>query len=164
MEDLNQYALDQWCPPCRLLSITHGVPQGAILSPLLFCMYMNDLPSITLNCHLESYVDDSKPLMSFPMKNIETASNKRVAKLCSGNQLLINPAKTKFLLVGTRQMIQGLPDDMELSFPGNQVKPVASGKDLDLIVDSHLTQLRQPHKCHCVLMYEQTLSTKPREG
>jgi hypothetical protein len=51
-------------PPSQL-PVTHGIPQGAVLSPLLFCIYIDDLPSITPTCQLESYVDDSKLLLSF---------------------------------------------------------------------------------------------------
>ena len=127
------------------LPITHGVPQGAIFSPILFCIYLNDLPTINKRCHLESYVDDSKLLMSFPVKDIDSAKTTieqdlhRVAKWCSLNDLLINPTKTKLLLVGTRQMTNSLLTDFKLDFLGKQITPSSSGKDLGVVIDSHLT-------------------------
>ena len=127
------------------LLITHGVLQGAILSPLLFCIYVNDLPHAPKDCRLESFVDDSKVLLSFPLKEIETASRKiekdlhKVATRCCQNNLLINPEKTKFLLVGTRQLMDKMPTFPSLSFLGKTLKPVDSAKDLGVIPDLHLT-------------------------
>ena len=50
-----------------LQGISHGVPQGSILGPALFTIYLNNIPSIPDVCSLESYVDDSKLYLSFPV-------------------------------------------------------------------------------------------------
>ena len=83
---------------------THGVPQGSILGPVLFNIYINDLLLVPNICSLESYVDDSKLYISFPVKDIDivagqlTEDLRRIAAWCCANSLLINPDKTKLLL------------------------------------------------------------------
>ena len=110
------------------LPITHGVPQGEILSPLLFYIYLNDLPCAPQVCGLESYVDDSKVFLPFSLPDVDTAianleqDLQHVAAWCCENQLLINPDKTKFMLIATRQLRKRF-----FSSPvGKSLEPVAS--------------------------------------
>ena len=127
-----------------LLPITHGVPHGAILSPL-FSIYVNDLPQALQTSNLDSFLDDSKVLLSFLIKDLDQATIHleedlaRVANWCSTNQLLPNPSKTKFILIGTRQLLQRLPKEMLLTFLGEVIKPVTSASDLGVTLDNHLT-------------------------
>ena len=106
------------CSASSPLPITHGVPHGAVLSPLLFCIYMNDLPLVTQSYDMASFVDDSKVYLSFTNDYIDQATQNleadlvRVAKWCSENQLLINPDKTKFLYIDNRQLMRNLSTDM----------------------------------------------------
>jgi hypothetical protein len=84
--------------------LTHGILQGSVLSPFLFNIYTDSLPSIPKSCCLESYVHDSKTYQSFPISNIDCSLSvieedlQRVFEWCCHNSLLINPEKTKMFL------------------------------------------------------------------
>ena len=128
-----------------LQGISHGVPEGSILGPALFTIYLNNIPSIPDVCSLESYVDDSKLYLSFPVaeaSNVIQQINKdlkKIASWCCYNSLLINPEKTKLLVLGTRQMLQKLPADFHVTLLGKKITPSPSARDLGLQVDSILS-------------------------
>jgi hypothetical protein len=126
-------------------ALTHGVPQGYILSPFLFGIYVNDLPAVAISSDLDSYVDDSKLHLAFLVEDVQQTIAKlendvyKTAKWCLEHQLLINPDKTKFLLVGTRSMLQNLPTQINLNFLGKTVKTVSVARDLGMHLDLHLS-------------------------
>lgn len=133
-------------------SVKHGVPQGSILGPLLFNIYINDLSTVPDKCPLESYVDDSKVYLSFPIINIGLAEAqltndlRNIAAWCCSNSLLVNPEKTKLLLFGTPQMLKGV-QDFCVTFLDKQLQPVSFANDLGmeldgcLSYDEHITKL-----------------------
>ena len=49
------------------------------------------------------------------------------------------PDKTKFLLLGTRQRLSRLSEDLSVSFLGEKLRPSKSAKDLGVLLDPHLT-------------------------
>ena len=87
------------------LPIVSGIPQGSVLAPLLFSKYTNDLTSVPIKRMAKSYVDETKLLISFNLKQKtptiahieEDLFN--VSKWCCQNYLLLNPDKTKLLVL-----------------------------------------------------------------
>ena len=94
---------------------------------------------------LDSFVDDSKILLSFPIEEAVDAKHhfetnlSKVATWCCENELLINPEKTKFLLVETRQLLKTLPIDMSLTFLKKNLLPAPYAKDLGVAFGRYLT-------------------------
>jgi len=62
----------------------------------------------------------------------------RISNWTFKNQLLINPGKTKFVIFGSRAMITKV-EDFRLTLLGKEITPVASAKDLGVLLDSSLT-------------------------
>ena len=84
-------------------TITHGVPQGSILGPILFMIYMNDLNEAVESCKILSYADDTTLYFSSKhASNIQVAINNDIVKLEKWfleNKMKLNENKTEFMLV-----------------------------------------------------------------
>ena len=81
--------------------------------------------------------------------------NKDIDQLCCcccGNSLLINPEKTKVLVLGTRQRLQQLPN-VSIKLLSKHIKPVPVAKDLGVHLDSCLSYTDHITKSVCSCMY-----------
>ena len=150
LERFESYLLDR-CQRTRIgpslsspLPVSHGVPQGSILGPMLFTVYMNDLPNSVSNCNVESYVDDTKLYLSFTLLDLDSGlaqiseDLQQVAGWCCLNKLLINPGKTKFMLFGVSQYLSKITNP-RLFFLGKVLSPVSPCKDLGITLDSTMS-------------------------
>ena len=84
-----------------MLNITYGVPQGSVLGPKLFLLYINDLTSVIKNCEYYLYADD---IVLYRRLRPENVGNdfaffeedvQSVSNWCVVNELTINIKKTK---------------------------------------------------------------------
>ena len=89
-----------------MLRMTCGVPQGSTLGPLLFLLYINDMPNCSKKLSFRIFADDTNVFYSGKSVEIEIVMNEEIKKIhnyCATNKLSINFKKMNFMIIGSKQ-------------------------------------------------------------
>lgn len=124
------------------LSVTSGVPQGSVLGPLLFSLFINDLPSVLKHTSYHMFADDVQLYLTIPIKDYASGISKfnedleRVSQWSRLNNFQLNASKSQGILI---TLGHERPPEPTLSL-GNDIIPFFSSvKNLGLLINTRLT-------------------------
>lgn len=123
----------------------HGVPQGTVLGPVLFNLYINDIVQCVLASVIDLFADDTKIYAAGSdlgeLSNRLNADLARVSEWLKDNQMALNLSKSKFMVIGKSNSLNKAAADIEnlnIVIDGEKLERVNSIKYLGVIVDNKL--------------------------
>ena len=125
-------------------TITCGVPQGSILGPLLFCIFINDLPMHITNTSIscELFADDSTiHTQSSNLKTLQSSLQQacdNVQHWCERNKMVLHPDKTQCMVITSRQKHQREPLTLSITLQSTLLRQVHKHKVLGVYIDQEL--------------------------
>ena len=123
----------------QLKDITCGVPQGSVLGPLLFLIYINDLPNISIQFFL--FADDTNIYYEAESsEQLEQVINKELKKLHTWlmvSRLSLNMDKTNYIMFHPYN--KPINHTITLKFRKNAIMEKKCIKYLGIMIDSTLT-------------------------
>lgn len=128
----------------NFLRVRSGVPQGSIISPLLFSIYTSDFHRSLTYCKYHYYADDTQLYFSFPSKDVASANCKINADLDSfvktaeKHSLKINKDKSSVMVFGPTDAASEVKRNLTIKIGGHNLAVVDSARNLGVIIDSQL--------------------------
>ena len=126
-----------------LRAVSCGVPQGSNLGPLLFLIYINDLPSCLNAASPRMFADDTNISFAAPtLSELENVLNREVRNVnlwLKVNKLSLNIAKTECMVIGSRQRLNVNTDgNINIAINDQPIKKVKETETLGMVIDQHL--------------------------
>jgi hypothetical protein len=123
--------------------INYGIPQGSILGPLLFLIYVNDLPNCVENSNIRMFADDTT--LTASGKSIQQIESKincdliNIKEWLLGNKLSLNLTKTEYLVIGSQFNLNNLTSEPNIMIDNVPIKRVTKTKSLGIQIDQFLS-------------------------
>eukprot|EP00733_Pompholyxophrys_punicea_P000458 Pompholyxophrys_punicea_v1_NODE_127_length_3306_cov_27.855737.p2 type:complete len:324 gc:universal NODE_127_length_3306_cov_27.855737:1274-303(-) len=141
-----------------MLQIVCGVPQGSILGPLFFVVYMNDLPNCLKHAHPSLFADDTA-LFAFSKNYTTLIENmnselKSLSRWFTSNQLSLNVKKSGYMLFSKKVVKEECIDldadsEAEIQLHGMPLPNLTQVKFLGLTWTPTLTWQTHIHNVAC---------------
>ena len=120
--------------------LSSGVPQGSILGPILFLLYVNDLP-LNLQSNINIYADDATLYKSSKsLSEINELLQNDLSKIdtwSKNNNMILNPKKTTCMVIGSKKRLKNIPE-LPLKVLNNKIENVSVQRVLGLYIDNLL--------------------------